>query len=206
MSAQPLWKVHIDGAARGNPGPAAYAFILSREGAPPVEEKGCLGSATNNTAEYTALIRALERATELGARRLLVHSDSELLVKQMNGEYRVKNENLKSLYEDARALVRRLDEVSFQHVRREFNKRADELCNEALDGDAGGERRPREIAKTAPAPAREAAVRDDAIACLKAAAAHWARGNAADPNPAAVWEQLWSILEENGALKTPKRR
>jgi ribonuclease HI len=205
MSAHPLWKVHIDGAARGNPGPAAYAFVLNHDGAPPIEEKDCLGSATNNIAEYTALVRALERAAELGAQRLLIHSDSELLVKQMNGEYRVKNENLKSLYEEARKLLRNFDEVTLLHVRREQNKRADELCNEALDG-AAGRPAPREAVKTAPAPAREAAVRADALACLRAAAAHWARGNAANPDPAAVWEQLWSILEENGALKTPKRR
>jgi ribonuclease HI len=209
MSAHGLWKVHIDGAARGNPGPAAYAFVLAADGKPAVEEKGCLGSATNNVAEYTALLRALTRAAELGAARLLVHSDSELLVKQMNGEYRVKNESLKELFDEAKQLTRKFQEVTLVHVRREQNKRADELCNQALDGEKGTSERaaPRVVSMNVPsAPAREAAVREEAVACLQAAANHWARGNAHDPSPAVVWEQLWSILEENGALKTAKRK
>lgn len=208
MSATPVWKVNIDGAARGNPGPAAFAFVLVPEHGAPIEEKGCLGSATNNVAEYTALVRALERAAELGAQHLLVHSDSELLVKQMNGEYRVKNESLKELYDEARALIRDFKDVKLVHVRREQNKRADALCNEALDGETAVSRRPepRVTAQVAPAPAREAAVREEAIACLTAAAQHWARGNAHNPAPADVWEQLWSILEENGALRPQKRK
>jgi ribonuclease HI len=200
----PLWKVNIDGAARGNPGPAAYAFVLARDGAPPVEEKGCLGSTTNNVAEYTALVRALEKAAQLGASRLLISSDSELLVKQMNGEYRVKNENLKSLFEEAKALVRKFAEVTIRHVPRAQNARADALCNEALDGESARSEGPRPRKEPAPAVQAEAA-HEEALACLKAAAASWARGNADNPPPRAVWEQLWSILEENGVLK-PKRK
>jgi ribonuclease HI len=94
MSAARDLQINIDGAARGNPGPAAFAYVITREGAPPVEAAGCIGIATNNVAEYTALVRALERARDLGGKRLLIRSDSELLVKQMNGVYKVKNDSL----------------------------------------------------------------------------------------------------------------
>ncbi len=133
MSSPASWKIHIDGAARGNPGPAAFAFIIQKEGAPALEEKGTLGTMTNNLAEYTALVRALERARELGAERLIVHSDSELLVKQMNGEYRVKNPDLRMLYDRARELGGQFKQVVIRHVPREQNSGADRLCNEALD-------------------------------------------------------------------------
>jgi ribonuclease HI len=126
--------IHIDGAARGNPGPAAFAFYLTRPGQPPEEVNGRLGRTTNNVAEYTALVRALTRARELNAGDVLIRSDSELLVKQMNGEYRVKNEQLKELYDEANALRRQLPAVRIVHVRREQNQEADRLCNEALDG------------------------------------------------------------------------
>src|SRR5437868_1765974 len=103
MSADVL-TIYTDGAARGNPGPAAFAYVMRRPGAPDIEEKGCLGDSTNNVAEYTALVRALEHAQRLGARRLIVNSDSELMVKQMAGEYKVKHEGLRPLYEQAVAL------------------------------------------------------------------------------------------------------
>ncbi len=125
--------INIDGAARGNPGPAAYAFVIARDGAPTLAEGGLLGSTTNNVAEYTALVRALERATELGARRLLIRSDSELLVKQMNGEYKVKNAALRDLSLQAARLAREIGKVSYTAVRREHNELADRLVNEALD-------------------------------------------------------------------------
>ncbi len=125
--------VHIDGAARGNPGPAACAFVLARPGEPVVEHAELLGTATNNVAEYTALLAALEKASELGVKSLRVFSDSELLVKQMNGEYRVKHPDLQNLYAEAQHLIKRFDSVTLSHVRREQNKRADELCNEVLD-------------------------------------------------------------------------
>jgi ribonuclease HI len=209
MSAPDVLTIHTDGAARGNPGPAAFAYVIAREGTPPIEEAGCLGRMTNNQAEYTALVRALEHAARLGTgHTLLIHSDSELLVKQMRGEYRVKNEELRELYEQARALSKRFAEVHFQHVRRALNRRADELCNEALDGkrDQGTStvaKRPAAEPRVSPQqPAEQPdAVREDAVACLRAAAAAWARGNAANPDPAQVWDQLWSILEENGALR-----
>src|SRR5439155_4913569 len=87
MSEAARLLIHIDGAARGNPGPAAFAYVIAREGHPVVEHAECMGETTNNVAEYTALVRALERAGELGGQHVLVKSDSELLVKQMNGVY-----------------------------------------------------------------------------------------------------------------------
>src|SRR5581483_8105459 len=124
--------IHTDGAARGNPGPAACAYVIERPGHPTVEHAERLGTATNNVAEYTALVRALERAVELGLRRLAVFSDSELMVKQFNGEYSVKNPDLRELYDEARALARRFDGVTLSHVRRADNRRADQLCNAVL--------------------------------------------------------------------------
>lgn len=125
--------INIDGAARGNPGPAAYAVVVNRDGEIVAREKGCLGETTNNVAEYTALVRGLQKALALKASDVLIRSDSELLVKQMNGEYRVKNENLKELHEQAASLRGQLASVRISHVRREENAEADRLCNEALD-------------------------------------------------------------------------
>jgi ribonuclease HI len=205
MSDPEVWTIHIDGAARGNPGPAAFAYVIARNGAPVIEDHGCLGKATNNQAEYTALIRALQRATDLGGRRLQVLSDSELLVKQMNGEYRVKNPDLQVLHEEARQLRGRFERVAIRHVPRAQNPRADLLCNEALDCQEAGDRPPtagQRRGKAAAIPRAEA-VREEAVQCLKAAAASWARGNPADPPPGLVWDQLWSVLEEHGILRRP---
>src|SRR5579871_1593462 len=126
--------IHVDGAARGNPGPAAFAFVIAAPDREPIEHAERLGTATNNVAEYTALVRALERARDLAARRLAIFSDSELMVKQMNGEYRVKNAELKEFYDEAQALLRHFAGVMLTHVRRAENKRADQLCNAVLDG------------------------------------------------------------------------
>jgi ribonuclease HI len=196
-------KINIDGAARGNPGPAAFAYVISRPGGADVEESGCIGKATNNVAEYTALVRALERAAELGGDELHINSDSELLVKQMNGEYRVKNADLRTLYDDAKELCRRFKRVSIRHIPRAENSRADHLCNVALDGPAskpGGApaREKRSPSKTSSV--RRQSVREEAILCLEAAAGAWASGNANHLSAEDVWDQLWSILEEHGAL------
>src|SRR5271156_6010612 len=102
MSDTNLLTIHTDGAARGNPGPAAFAFVITRPGQPDDEDSGCLGETTNNIAEYAALVKALERARQLGGRRVVVHSDSELMIKQMRGEYKVKNEGLRALFEQAK--------------------------------------------------------------------------------------------------------
>ena len=126
--------LYTDGGARGNPGPAAYAFVLEAEDGTVLEAKGePIGVATNNVAEYSALVAGLERAAEAGVHELEVVSDSELLVKQMRGEYRVKNEALQQLFLEASRLARKVGKVSYRAVRREHNELADSLVNEALD-------------------------------------------------------------------------
>lgn len=123
-----------DGGARGNPGPAAYGYVLEAEDGTLLAAHGeRIGVATNNVAEYRALIAGLEKALELGLDEVGVVSDSELLVKQMTGEYRVKNEALRQLNSDASRVARRIGEVSYTAVRREHNELADRLVNEALD-------------------------------------------------------------------------
>jgi ribonuclease HI len=124
---------NIDGGSRGNPGPAGYGVRIERDEGTVVELKESLGMATNNVAEYNGLLAALRWGVANGIRALHVRSDSELLVRQMKGEYRVKNPGLLPLYEEARALMRQIGRVKFEHVRREFNKEADRLANEAMD-------------------------------------------------------------------------
>jgi len=132
-------KLSTDGGARGNPGPAAYGYVLEAEDGTVLDARGeRIGVATNNVAEYRALIAGLERAVELGVDELEVVSDSELLVKQMQGEYRVKNETLRELNEDANVLERKLGRVRYTAVRREHNELADRLVNEALDAQEAG--------------------------------------------------------------------
>ena len=127
-------KLWTDGGARGNPGPAAYAYVLEDgEGSSLAAHGEAIGVATNNVAEYSALIAGLEKAVELGVDDLEVISDSELMVKQMRGEYKVKNEALRELSLRAGGLARRLGRVSYTAVRREHNELADRLVNEALD-------------------------------------------------------------------------
>ena len=127
-------KLFTDGGARGNPGPAAYAFVLEAEDGTVLDSCGeAIGVATNNVAEYAALVAGLERAVEVGVDELEVVSDSELLVKQMRGEYRVKNPALQDLALDASRLARKLRQVTYTAVRREHNELADRLVNEALD-------------------------------------------------------------------------
>jgi ribonuclease HI len=127
-------RLFTDGGARGNPGPAAYGYVLEADDGTVLAAHGeKIGVATNNVAEYRALIAGLEKALELAVPELEVVSDSELLVKQMTGEYRVKNEALQELSERASRLARRIGEVSYTAVRREHNELADRLVNEALD-------------------------------------------------------------------------
>ena len=125
---------YIDGGARGNPGPAGYGVrIEDAAGALIQELHAGLGIATNNVAEYNGLLAALRWAVEHGEHDLHVRSDSELLVKQMRGEYRVKHPGLQPLYTEARRLIARLNRVRFEHVRRELNKEADRLSNLGMD-------------------------------------------------------------------------
>ena len=127
-------KLFTDGGSRGNPGPAAYGFVLEAEDGTVLDARGeAIGIATNNVAEYAALVAGLERALEAGVVELEVVSDSELLVKQMRGEYRVKNKALQDLVLDASRLARKIHRVTYTAVRREHNVLADKLVNEALD-------------------------------------------------------------------------
>jgi probable phosphoglycerate mutase len=127
-------KLFTDGGARGNPGPAAYGYVLEADDGSVLAAHGeKIGVATNNVAEYSALIAGLEKAIELGVPAVTVVSDSELMVKQMRGEYRVKNEALRELALEAGRLARRIGDVSYTAVRREHNELADRLVNEALD-------------------------------------------------------------------------
>ena len=127
-------RLFTDGGARGNPGPAAAAFVLEAEDGTVLEARGtAIGVATNNVAEYRALVDGLRRASELGVSELEVVSDSELIVKQMRGEYRVKNEALRALHREAGALADGMKRVNYTAVRREQNELADRLVNEALD-------------------------------------------------------------------------
>ena len=127
-------RLFTDGGARGNPGPAAYGFVLEGEDGTVLAAHGeAIGTATNNVAEYSALLAGLRRAAELGIDELEVVSDSELMVKQMTGVYRVKNEALRDLSLEAARLARALPRVTYTHVRREHNELADRLVNEALD-------------------------------------------------------------------------
>ncbi|HVS85305.1 MAG TPA: ribonuclease HI family protein [Gaiellaceae bacterium] len=128
-------RLFTDGGARGNPGPAAYGYVLEAEDGTVLAAEGkAIGVATNNVAEYSALIAGLERALELSLPEVEVVSDSELMVKQMTGEYRVKNEALRELSLRAARLARSVGRVTYTAVRREHNKLADRLVNEALDG------------------------------------------------------------------------
>jgi ribonuclease HI len=127
-------RLFTDGGARGNPGPAAAAYVLEAEDGTVLAAAGeAIGTATNNVAEYRALLAGLAKAAELGVDRVEVVSDSELLVKQMRGEYRVKNAALRGLWEEGQRLARRLGRVEYTAVRREHNELADRLVNEALD-------------------------------------------------------------------------
>jgi ribonuclease HI len=127
-------RLSTDGGARGNPGPAAFAYVLESEDGHVLEARGeAIGIATNNVAEYRGLVAGLARAVELGVGELEVVSDSELLVKQMRGEYRVKNPALRELSLAAAELARKLERVTYKGVRREQNELADRLVNEALD-------------------------------------------------------------------------
>jgi ribonuclease HI len=127
-------RLYTDGGARGNPGPAASAFVLEAEDGTVLDARGdAIGPATNNVAEYTALLNGLRRAAELGLTEIEVVSDSELMVKQMRGEYKIKNEALRTLSIEASQLARAVGTVTYTAVRREHNVLADQLVNETLD-------------------------------------------------------------------------
>lgn len=125
---------YTDGGARGNPGPAGIGVVLqNKDGATVGEWSEFLGIATNNQAEYKALLLALKQAVALGAIELECRLDSELVVKQLKGEYKVKHPDLKPLFEQAKSLISQIKNVSFKHIPRELNKQADRLANQAMD-------------------------------------------------------------------------
>jgi ribonuclease HI len=129
-------KLFTDGGARGNPGPAAFGYVVEAEDGHVLAAHGeAIGHATNNVAEYSGLVAGMEKAAELGVRELEVISDSELLVKQMRGDYRVKNDALRELWEQASDLEARFGKVRYTAVRREHNELADQLVNAALDAE-----------------------------------------------------------------------
>lgn len=126
--------LYTDGAARGNPGPAGAGWvILAASGAMLVENKKYLGELTNNQAEYQALLLALKEATQLKGEALVLHCDSELVVRQIKGEYKVKNEGLKPLFREAILTLSQFKSYSINHIPREKNEEADRLANEAID-------------------------------------------------------------------------
>jgi ribonuclease HI len=137
-SNQPCLVANIDGGARGNPGPAGYGVLLQDESGARIDTlHEYLGAQTNNFAEYSGLVAALEYALKHGYRSMKVRSDSELLVKQIKGEYKVRSEALFDIYREAKDLIRKLDSFHIQHVYREQNREADRLANLAMDQGTG---------------------------------------------------------------------
>jgi ribonuclease HI len=148
-----VWRANVDGASRGNPGPASYAALVRKpDGTLAARISRYIGRTTNNVAEYYGLIAALDYAAAHGVARLRVESDSELLVRQMQGRYKVKSADLKPLHEKARKLAASLAFVEFVHVPREKNADADALANEALDGTGAASRQTPAASSTARPP------------------------------------------------------
>ena len=138
MPARGTLRVNVDGGARGNPGPAAIAAVIEDGSGEVLEERSeAIGTATNNIAEYRALLLGIERAAALGAEHLELIGDSELIVRQVKGEYKVKDENLRALHRQVREALQSFEGWSIRHVRREENAEADRLVNEELDRAAG---------------------------------------------------------------------
>jgi len=132
-----LVQLYIDGAARGNPGPAGIGVVIKSENDETLlEVSDYIGKTTNNVAEYMALIRGLEETMDMGNKSVEVYSDSELLVKQIKGEYKVKNEGLVPLYHHLMSLIKKLNHFSISHTVREENQHADELANRGIDEHA----------------------------------------------------------------------
>ena len=147
---------HVDGGSRGNPGPSGYgAYITDEAGKRVAELSEFLGVQTNNFAEYSGLIAALEYAVEHGYGTVRVVSDSELLVKQMKGQYKVRSEALLAIYGEAKALIRKLDRFEIRHVLRHLNKDADRLANAAMDRGMGRASAPKADAYAKPPVERE---------------------------------------------------
>jgi ribonuclease HI len=132
-SAGPELILYTDGASRNNPGEAGAGIFILRDGKPLDKIARYLGTTTNNIAEYQAAIIGLEHCVKLGASMVRLHADSELMVKQLNGQYKVKNEGLRPLYQRAKELIAQIGRVEVQYIPRELNKEADALANKAID-------------------------------------------------------------------------
>ena len=163
--------VEFDGGARGNPGPAGIGVVLrAKDGTELLTLGRFIGRATNNVAEYRALITGLQKAKELGAKRVAIRGDSELVVKQMKGEYRVKNEGLRELYDEAQAVLRHFDHSTIDHNYRNKNALADKLANLAMDRKAdvtevngGGSASPSPLDEPSPVSPKKG----DRVACAR---------------------------------------
>jgi len=141
LPGRAAFRLFTDGASRGNPGPAGLAYCLEdRSGQELAAGCAYIGTTTNNAAEYMALIEGLRHARALGIDRLDVYMDSELVVRQMNGQYRVRDAKLRKMYEDATALVRSFSRCEIWHIDRAQNARADALANQAIDKDGPGKK------------------------------------------------------------------
>lgn len=142
--------IHTDGGSRGNPGPAGIGFTIDIDGERACAAGAFIGETTNNVAEYTAVTWALRNALALGVDEVELRADSELMVKQVNGEYRVKNEGLRPLFLEVKELLSGFDSFRVRHVRREANTDADELANQAMDacGTVGDHREPFDSAES----------------------------------------------------------
>ena len=141
--------LYCDGASRGNPGPSgAGVVLLDEKGEQIFELSRYLDNGTNNEAEYRALVRGLEAAADLGVKRLEIFLDSELVVRQLNGKYKVRNARLRSLFDQAVSILQQFDDYAIFHVGRELNQQADRLANEAIDrGLQGGDRETYRLAR-----------------------------------------------------------
>ncbi len=128
-----MYKVYTDGASRNNPGPSSCAYVIFYNGSIMEEKAEYLGISTNNRAEYMGVIRAMERLVELNASHITLYNDSELIIKQINREYKIHKAELKILHQRIQSMLFHLFPIQFQHIRREENTRADFLCNQMLD-------------------------------------------------------------------------
>lgn len=133
MTTQNQWTIFSDGASRGNPGPAGCGAVIIKPDGSKIELKQNIGRATNNVAEYKALILALKELQNHDVPHLLVKADSELMIKQLRREYKVKNAGIIPLFQEIQGLLKNIGSAKFEHVRREFNKDADHLANMAID-------------------------------------------------------------------------
>jgi ribonuclease HI len=128
-----IWSLHFDGASRGNPGPSSYGFVLQSTTNATIEDNQAIGETTNNCAEYEALIAGLERALDQGITRLNVYGDSQLIIKQVRGDWAVNDHKMQERHSTVKDLLKDFERVDFSHKPREANERADELANQALD-------------------------------------------------------------------------